>query len=245
MIHRLLLVIPFVIFLPGCLSKETCSNQDRSCSVEAQVLSLFSAPEGIYLYPTTSTFDGNFVSDSALLFNRLQSLCQEDRFLAPIISQTCGSVIPFVSTPDSNISDFTSAHSVPGTGVPVRGPFGAVLANSWGEFYFSSENSILVSLTDAGLGTENYWTFSDSSGFYISEGAYGSCNGGTTNIADTEQAYGYYGSPVSNTTGWVSESTTSCNTPMRVLCLCYTPGPTSSVAEEGLVRQSRVFPFIP
>ncbi|WP_246050725.1 hypothetical protein [Leptospira langatensis] len=200
------------------MSEKTCSSQDRGCNAEQQVLSLFSAPSGVYIYPTSTSYQGNLsILGSGTLDASLSVICERDRLLAPIVDLGCSKVAPMVSTSLVSFNAINTFYAdIPYTGTPVRGPKGTIIADDLSTL-FSADLKVSLSTAGLGIGSQFYWTFSDGSGAYASD----NCNNGVDN---TTIFNGAVGSTTLVTAGtWFNPTIASCIERHRVLCLCYHP----------------------
>ncbi|TGL61403.1 hypothetical protein [Leptospira sarikeiensis] len=227
MFYRLFLILFFSFSLTECITDKTCSDEDRSCSVEALILSKFSAPSGIYVYSSSATYKGNLaILGTGTLDASLHSICQNDRLLAPIIDQNCQSVAPLVSTSAVPANDLNLLYAdLPYNGVAIRGPFGALITQEMSTLFSSGD--LQLSLSAAGLGDSLFWSFGTGNGGYAAD----DCNGGTDS---TSGSLGQLGSPKVVTQGsWFATDILSCSQSHRILCICYVPPASGSGATEG------------
>ncbi|EPG64383.1 hypothetical protein EHQ27_19275 [Leptospira wolffii] len=215
MVRIVSLFLFVALLLPNCLSEKTCSNQDRSCSLEANLASILFSPPGIYLYSTLNTYQGN-LANSIVLDTNLSIICTNERLFAPITS-SCSNLAPFVSTSFAPMSAITGFYiDFPTTGVPLRGPFGTILADDFNSVFTTDLKS---TMSDAGLGTGLFWTFGDANGGYGGTTAT-TCADGTDNTTGTGAA----GSPLNSaSTTWFGSSLVNCVDTYRLLCMCYSP----------------------
>ncbi|WP_246048704.1 hypothetical protein [Leptospira sarikeiensis] len=193
------------------MSSDTCSDKDRSCGVEGQILSIFSAPQGIYLYSTQTSYQGDLAKYGSSFEDSLHNICTGNRLFASIINSSCSNVLPLVSTSTHNLSNFPTDYGMPDTSsYPVRGAKGDIIANSWN--LFLDENP-LITLQAAGVVSQNFWTFSSLGGVYNSAD---NCIAGTSN-----SAAGAIGTPDEPTNGWVSSGAPGCSEYHPIICACY------------------------
>ncbi len=178
------------------------------------LLSSVSAPAGVYVYPTTTYYQGNLDLYGGLDAS-LQIICQNDRLLAPIIDLQCQAVAPLVSTslvPANNLNLLYS--DIPYNGPQVRGPFGTIISVQVSTLFASD---LVNSFFAAGLGDDVFWSFGDGSGNYAAD----NCANGTDG---TSNSLGQLGSPTIKTqANWFATNILSCSEYHRVLCICYTP----------------------
>lgn len=217
MIYRIVLSIFFGFSAQACMDVKTCSDQDRSCSPMASILSYFSAPEGIYVYSTGVAYGGNLaILGTGTLDASLQTICKQERPLAAILDTGCQDVAPLVSTLAVSANNLTSLYSTIPTNVPMRGgPTGTILADDLNSFY---SLDLHVTLEAGGLGTANFWTYGDGTGNYASGVT---CNDGDDN---TSANTGYIGSPLFSAAGtWNNVQAANCDQAYRILCICYRP----------------------
>ncbi len=209
---KLLFVLIFFLFsLSSCISEKICSDKDRGCSTQSLILSNFSAPSGIYLYASLNLYQGDLGKyGSALdLDEGAQNICAGSKIFASIINLGCSRVRPFVSTANVGISLFASLYGVPTT-IPVRGARGDIIGPDWATFISSIP---LMSLSDAGVTSEAFWTFSNSGGAYNSTD---NCLDGTST-----GAAGMSGDPFDVSATFYSLTAPACSTYQKVLCICY------------------------
>lgn len=216
MIYRIFLILLFSLFTQTCMSEKTCSNQDRTCSPIANLLSLVSAPEGLYLYSSFPRTGNLAILGTGTLNPSLQTICSQDRPFAPIIDYGCQSVAPLVSTGNVSASNLTSLYASISTTIPVRGPSGTIISDDLTSLFASD---LKTSLSEAGIINSSYWSFSDAAGnFYAAN----SCNNGEDN---TSSYTGYVGSPtVVAFESWYGGGVgVPCNEQHPVICICYRP----------------------
>lgn len=217
----ILLVFLYSSLYYNCLSDKTCSDEDRSCNSQALLTSFFSVPEGIYIYSTTTKYQGNLAAYGSLPETSGQNICAGEKLFSSLVNQFCPQVFAMISTESVSLNSFPTSYFV-SSSLPVLGPTGIQLSSSWDNFTIG-ENSLDRPLADAGLGTDDFWTFSSVGG-----GLAGSnCSMGTDN---TSEFGGAIGSATSKDPDWMNqggESVVSCDTSHRVLCVCFTPAPVS------------------
>ncbi|MEI1279719.1 hypothetical protein V6Z05_15420 [Leptospira venezuelensis] len=218
MLNRLFIPLLFAFFIQSCITEKTCSDKDRSCSTEGLILSLFTAPEGIYIYSTITSYQGNLsILGAGALDASLQQICSRDRLLASIIDFKCQSVAPLVSTtlvPANNLNSLYS--TIPYNGVSVRGPNGTLVSQEMSTLF---AYDLKASLTSAGIEGGRYWSFSDGNGNY---GA--SCSDGT----DNSSTIGSVLDPTIVTqSNWFASQSPTCSQYHKVLCICYVPSSSS------------------
>ncbi|WP_246048706.1 hypothetical protein [Leptospira sarikeiensis] len=199
------------------MTAKTCSDQDRTCSPTANLLSiLFSGPEGIYIYATNASYQGNLsVLGPSNLDSSLNFLCGQELAFSNMISNSCSKVAPMVSTLAVSVNQTDLLYAdFPMTGVPVRGPNGTMVATDYGNLFTLD---LEASLEAAGTGNISFWTFSDVGGNYSAD----NCSDGEDN---TSSIFGETG--ISNTTisgGWFGGNVFGCNQTYKILCMCYVP----------------------
>lgn len=194
----------------ACMSSKVCSDQDKNCSIQEQIYSLISAPQGIYLYATQTSYQGNLAAYGSTFENSLHNICTDNRIFASIINTSCMNVLPVVSTSTNALYNFTSLYSIPNnTSYPVRGARGGILASSWANIF----SSLFMTMEQAGVTSQPFWTFSNSGGVYNSAD---NCINGT----DTG-ATGGVGSPTDATNVWLLSGAPACSESHPIICLCY------------------------
>ncbi|WP_246052686.1 hypothetical protein [Leptospira semungkisensis] len=200
------------------MSEKTCSSQDRGCNSAQQVLSLFSAPSGVYVYPTSTSYQGNLsILGAGALDSSLSVICGRDKLLAPIIDLGCSKVAPMVSTSLVSFNAINTFYAdIPYTGTPVRGPKGGIIADDLSTL-FASDLKMSLSAAGLGIGGQLYWSFSDGSGSVSSD----TCNDGGDNTGAYNGAVG--STTISAVGSWFNVNSASCSESHRVLCLCYHP----------------------
>ncbi|EMK00917.1 putative lipoprotein [Leptospira sp. B5-022] len=215
---RILFVIFFYIFASGCLSDKTCSDQDRSCSPKATLMNLlFSAPEGIYMYASNTSFNGKLtVLGPGSLDSSLNFLCGQERIFSNIIDTKCSKYAPLVSTTLVSASSLNALYAdLPTTGVPIRGPFGTQISLDFANLFTVNLD---VTLEAGGLGNQTFWSFGDGNG----DAAADNCNNGEDDGALS--TLGQIGNTQVSTQGsWFATDIRSCAQPHKILCLCYVP----------------------
>ncbi|TGK04562.1 hypothetical protein EHO58_11735 [Leptospira selangorensis] len=213
---RILAILFFCILSNGCISDKICSDQDRSCNPVASLLSLISAPEGIYVYSSTPSYGGNLsILGAGNLDSSLSTICKQERAFAPILDVGCQSVAPLVSTLLVSANNLTSLYTDIPTNLPMRGgPTGTILADDLASFFTVD---LHVTLEAAGLGSTDFWTYGDLNGNYASGVT---CNDGS----DNSNAFtGYVGTPLASAVGWNSVFAAGCDQAYKVFCICYRP----------------------
>ncbi|MGJ4744835.1 hypothetical protein ACQV5M_00615 [Leptospira sp. SA-E8] len=205
----------------NCLSDKTCSDDDKSCSTQALLTSAFTVPNGIYIYSTLITYQGNLAAYGSTPEISGQNICRGEKLFSSLVNQFCTDVWAFVSTESVPLSSFASSFSAP-IDLPVLGPTGLQLASTWDNFVLGSVN-LDRSLSEAGLGTDDFWSFTGIPGGGL---AANNCNIGADN---TNAVSGATGSSTSKNTDWLNPSavTATCDTRHRVLCVCFTPAASS------------------
>ncbi|TGL35201.1 hypothetical protein EHQ52_12045 [Leptospira koniambonensis] len=210
---RYIYILPILflnIFYGACISDKSCSDKDRSCNVIENILYLLPVPQGIYFYSTALSYQGNLAVYGSSLDESLLNICTNNRLFATTINTTCSNILPFVSTPTNGIPSFPGLFGVPdNTSYPIRGARGDIISNTWGNMF----TSIQISLQQAGVISQAYWTFAGAGGGY--NNTY-NCTDGT----DTG-ATGAIGSPVLTATSWLYETSAACSESHPIICLCY------------------------
>ncbi|TGK44513.1 hypothetical protein [Leptospira andrefontaineae] len=217
MIQRIFLIFFLGFLTQTCMSTKTCSDHDRSCSLMENLLSLFSAPTGIYVYSSLPTYAGNLaILGTGTLDASLQTICKQERTFASILDSGCQSVAPLVSTLAVSANNLTSLYADIPTNLPMRGgPTGIILADDLASFF---SLDLHVTLEAGGLGTTEFWTYGDGTGNYA---AGVTCNDGDDN---TSAFTGYIGSPLLSAAGtWNNVQAANCDQAYKVFCICYRP----------------------
>ncbi|TGK44509.1 hypothetical protein [Leptospira andrefontaineae] len=206
----------------GCITDKTCSDDDKSCNPQALLTSYFSIQNGVYIYSTSTKYQGNLAAYGSTLEFSGQNICKSEKLFSSLVNQFCPDVWALISSDSVPLYDFSTSFSLP-TNIPVFGPTGIQLANNWDEFMsIQTPLSLTRSLAEAGLGTEDFWSFAAQGGI-----ASGNCNIGTDN---TSEFFGAIGSANTKDSNWLSpggESTGNCDSSHRVLCICFNPDTSS------------------
>lgn len=215
-------ILLFSFLSLGCITDKTCSDDDKSCSPQALLTSYISIPNGVYIYSTSTKYQGNLAAYGSTLEFSGQNICKGEKLFSSLANQFCSDVWALISSDSVPLYTFSSSFSSP-TNVPVFGPTGIQLANNWTEF-ISTETPLPLtrSLAEAGLGTEDFWSFSLESG---TPG--GNCSTGTDKGSELS---GSIGSANTKDSDWLSpggDTSDNCNTFHRVLCTCFTPDSSS------------------
>ncbi|TGL61407.1 hypothetical protein [Leptospira sarikeiensis] len=215
MFQRVLLILPFLLFTQACMSEKTCSDQDRTCSVQANILSFFTAPEGVYVYSSSARTGNLAVLGSGTLDPSLHTICSQDRPFAPIIDIGCSSVAPLVSSATVSANSLTSLYADIPTTIPVRGPSGTIISDGLTSLFGVD---LKTTLANAGISNGSFWSFSDGEG---SSAPSVSCNSGD----DYTDAYtGAIGNSILTTAlSWFASTSDYCNSLHPILCICYRP----------------------
>ncbi|TGN03508.1 hypothetical protein EHR06_04885 [Leptospira dzoumogneensis] len=195
----------------ACMSSKVCSDNDKNCSIQEQIYSMISAPQGIYLYSTQTSYQGNLATYGSTFEDSLHNICTVNRLFASIINPSCMNVLPLVSSSSSTyLANFSGLYGVPNNGsYPVRGARGEIIANSWSNLF----GGLLLTFEQAGVTSQTFWTFSSSGGLNNSAD---NCIAGT----DTGAA-GAIGSPTDVTTNWPLTAAPSCSESHPIICICY------------------------
>ncbi|MEI1279722.1 hypothetical protein V6Z05_15435 [Leptospira venezuelensis] len=192
------------------MSSKVCSDHDKNCNIQEQILSMISAPQGIYLYTTQTSYRGNLAAYGSSLESSLHNICTSNRLFASIINTSCSNVLPVVSTATHSISNFPGDYGIPdNTNYPIRGARGEIIATSWTNLF----PGLLLSLQQAGVTSQSYWTFSNTGGAFNT--ADNCINGTSTGAA------GAIGSPSDVTTSWLISGAPACTDSHPIICLCY------------------------
>ncbi|TGL61400.1 hypothetical protein [Leptospira sarikeiensis] len=211
-------ILLFSLLSFGCISDKTCSDEDKSCNTQALFTSYFGIPSGVYIYSTSTKYQGNLAAYGSTLEISGQNICRGEKLFSSLVNQLCPDVWALIASDSVPLYDFPTSYSLP-TNIPVLGPTGIQLANNWGEF-MSTETPLPLnrSLAEAGLGTEDFWSFSIESGAPSNN-----CNIGTDKGSELN---GLIGSANTKDSDWLSpggDSSENCDTFHRVLCTCFTP----------------------
>ncbi|MCR1794232.1 hypothetical protein [Leptospira sp. id769339] len=201
----------------NCLSDKTCSDEDKSCSSQALLTSILSVPNGIYIYSTINTYQGNLAAYGSGPEIGGQNICKGEKLFSSLVNQFCPDVWAFISSESVPLFTFTNAFSVP-SNLPIYGPTGILISDTWEDFVLG-EVSPKQPLSSSGLGDGDFWTFSTIGGGLAGD----NCNAGSDN---TSEFFGAVGSPSTKNNDWINpggESFSSCDSRYRVLCVCFTP----------------------
>ncbi|WP_243396215.1 hypothetical protein [Leptospira hartskeerlii] len=192
------------------MSSKVCSDQDKNCSIQEQIYSMISAPQGIYLYSTQATYQGNLAVYGSTFEESLHNICTTNRVFASIINSSCMNVLPLVSTSTNALYNFASLYGIPNsTAYPVRGARGDMIATSWTNIF----SALLMTMEQAGVTSQPFWTFSNSGGVYNSAD---NCINGTSTGAT-----GGIGSPTDATNVWLLSGAPVCSESHQIICICY------------------------
>ncbi|TGL61397.1 hypothetical protein [Leptospira sarikeiensis] len=217
-------IILFSFSFSGCFTDKTCSGDDKSCSPEAMISSYLAfSQDAIYIYSTNQKFQGNLAAYGTTEEESLQNICKNEKFFSGLANQFCPNVQAIVSTANAPLFDYSSEYGVPGN-VNILGPTGILIADNWSAFFGSSAMPLKTTLSAAGLGSELFWTFSDSAGNQSSD-----CSSG--NSKDFE-IVGSIGTPNSTAVNWLngaSPNTSYCDKSLRILCICYIAGESAAL----------------
>lgn len=216
MTYRIFPILLFSLFTQTCMSEKTCSNQDRTCSPIANLLSFVSAPEGLYLY-STSARNGNLaILGAGTLDSSLHTICSQERPFVPIIDFGCQNVAPFIATSVVGANNLTSLYADIPTNIPVRGPSGTIVSDDLPSVF---SLDLKTSFSNAGISNSSFWAFADAAGnFYAAN----SCNNGEDN---TGSYAGYVGSPtIVAFESWYGGGVgVPCSESHPIICICYRP----------------------
>ncbi|WP_243396216.1 hypothetical protein [Leptospira hartskeerlii] len=179
---------------------------------------LVSAPDGIYLYATNTSYNGKLaVLGTGSLDPSLNFICGQQRIFSNIIDTKCSKYAPLVSTSLTPAASLNTSYSdFPTTGVPIRGPFGTIIAQDYANLFAVDLEDTMVS---AGIADQTVWSFSDGNGVYDTTN---NCSNG-----DDDGSLSTFGSAGStalkNQASWFNTGTRSCSELHSILCLCYVP----------------------
>ncbi|TGK44512.1 hypothetical protein [Leptospira andrefontaineae] len=214
---RILLILFFYVLMSGCITDKTCSDEDRTCSIKATLTSLlFSAPDGIYMYATNTSYTGNLaILGPGSIDSSLNFICGQQRLFSNIIDTKCSKYAPLVSTSLVSASSLNAFYSdLPVLSVPIRGPSGTIIGPDYSTLFAVDLN---ITLQGAGLGSQTFWSFGDGNG----GGGLETCLNGDDG---TSSSLGQIGNTLVYTQGsWFSTDSRSCSETHKVLCLCYVP----------------------
>ncbi|PKA15890.1 hypothetical protein CH363_10250 [Leptospira haakeii] len=200
----------FILSSNACMSSKVCSDQDKNCSIQEQIYSMISAPQGIYLYSTQTTYQGNLAAYGSTLDDSLHNICTVNRVFASIINPSCMNVLPLVSTSTNVMYNFPGLYGVPdNVNFPIRGARGELIANTWSNLFAG----LFLTFEQAGVTSQTFWTFANGGGGYNSAD---NCIVGTNTGAT-----GAIGSPIDNTTNWPLTGAPACAESHPIICVCY------------------------
>ncbi|WP_108928565.1 hypothetical protein [Leptospira johnsonii] len=198
-----------LLFSNACMSSDVCSDTDKVCNTKEQLFSIFSTPKGIYLYSTQS-YQGDLAKYGSSLEDSLHNICTSNKLFSAITDFSCSNVLPVVSTSTRPLYNFATDYGLPNsTDYPVRGPKGDIIANSWTNMF----PGLLISLEQAGVVSQEFWTFAGSGGVYNS--ADNCINGTNTGAA------GATGDPLDSSNAWLQAGAPACSESHPIVCLCY------------------------
>ncbi|TGK44510.1 hypothetical protein [Leptospira andrefontaineae] len=190
------------------MNGKTCSSEDKSCSFNEILYSYISVPPGIYMYSTQASYQGNLAAYGPNLQLSLMNICAEARLFAQTISN-CGNTLPFTSSDSSSLNTYVTDFSLDGT-LPIRGARGELIFNTYNSLFASVPN---LSMSQAGVTTEEFWTFSTGGSYSTSN----CTNGVNFDNGDT----GNIGDPNDTNLSWFSFGNRTCDQFKKVLCICY------------------------
>lgn len=216
--NRILILIVFLYssLYYNCLSDKTCSDEDRACNPQSFLFLSSSLPDGIYMYSTFTKYSGDLASHGIDVRTGADNICRNERVFSNLLNIFCPEVRAFVPTTEGNLYDFPASYGVSST-LPIYGPSGLKIGNDWPSILDGS-SSLNMSLYSAGLGAESFWGFSLVGGTLALDRS-----SGTQKDNETE---GSIGSATVTSSDWLNppaNSTATCNTTQRVICICYTP----------------------
>jgi hypothetical protein len=200
-------ILPVLICTCTIISIVIVSCDQNSKSTE--IIPISSGPKKIFLYGTSSTYDGNLGGRSGA-----DAICAADAN-KPSSVKTSHALIS-VSNSDA-VDDMPVNYTFPGN-VKIVGPDGVtVVANSWPDLL---DGSIETSLTDAGvlpIGKKGsaWWSGSDANGELSSN----NCTGWTVNsVVNGEFGWAY---TLNTDPSWIDNSNTTCGASLNFVCLGY------------------------
>ncbi len=124
----------------------------------------------------------------------------------------CLNVRAFISvSSDDEIADMPGLYGIP-TGRRVIGPDGDRVAADWWDLF---DGSIDMTLAQAGIAGDQWWSGSDDEGRYIDGN---SCNGWTGGYNTSSGMSGAHNHPDSR---WLEFNDRNCNNPLALLCACW------------------------
>ncbi|WP_244244849.1 hypothetical protein [Leptospira koniambonensis] len=168
------------------------------------------------MYATNTSYNGKLsILGSGFLDSSLNTICQQERLFSNIIDSKCSKYAPLVSTPTVSASSLNALYGdLPTTGVPIRGPFGTIIAQDYSNLFAVDLN---ISLEGAGLGNQTFWSFGDGGGGAAAD----NCSNGNDG---TSSSLGQAGNTLVKTVdSWFATDIYSCSQQHKVLCLCYVP----------------------
>ncbi len=168
------------------------------------------------MYATNTSYTGNLsILGPGSIDASLNFICGQQRIFSNIIDSKCSKYVPLVSTSLVAASSLNALHSdLPVLGVPIRGPFGTIIAESYSVLFTADLNT---TLQGAGLGNQTFWSFGDGNG----GGGLDTCSNGDDG---TSSSLGHIGNTlVYVQSSWFSTDSRSCSESHKVLCLCYVP----------------------
>ncbi len=181
-------------------------------------ISITTVADAIYMFPAGS-YNGNLVSASTGLTtvaavpvvsarDAVDGLCATAKTnIYPTLP--CLNVRAFISIDaGDDIAGMPANYSIP-TGRKIIGPTGIQIGDNWADLF---DGTIDITLSDASIASDNWWSGSLSNG-HIDSSNY--CGGWTTTGEHGQS--GIYDNPDK----WIEGNTPSCSTAKVVLCVCW------------------------
>lgn len=172
----------------------------------------------VVMFMTTSATTGNVKGSASSARTGADALCSSSRSSITIvpINITCTGIRAFLSLTGDAISSMPTTYSIDST-LPIVGPTNTKIGNNWADLL---DNSIIVSLSSAGLPSVSFWTFATSAGA-IGANSDETCVNGT----DSTGGHGGNRGSTAQTGGtWLNNSTQACDNSggtAYLLCVCY------------------------
>ncbi len=124
----------------------------------------------------------------------------------------CSNVRAFISVSDSDeIAGMPELHGIPAN-KRIIGSSGVEIAESWADLL---DGSIAVTLKEAGIANDQWWSGSDNGGRYLADN---SCGGWTDG---TNSSTGMSGAHNRSNLEWIESAARNCNNQLDLLCSCW------------------------
>ncbi|WP_243396214.1 hypothetical protein [Leptospira hartskeerlii] len=206
----LFLLLAFFSF-NTCTEENVCSKEDRACSFTEILYSFIAPPPGIYIYSSFNSYQGDLANYGPTLFDSLMNLCTANRIFAPIIS-SCMNVLPGVSSDLMSIDQYpVNFPAFDGDNLIIRGSKGNIISRSFN--WLIAIGPDVASLSNSGITTEEFWTFTAAGGGYST-----SCLDG---LSKSTGDNGTTGNPIDQSNTWVGANVATCDQYKKILCFCY------------------------